>query len=478
MFLDTCLGLYKTSIAIAVVPLFMYFVILGFNSPPSFPLDDSREVVDCQFVDGFGLSGADGRLNASIRVGNFIEFARSTALHMVHLLVEGDLVSSDFRINQFWDIVHNKHNISFCVLHPVLEGVTAKLMCHNRVLATMRYRSKSLDVYPNGWSRTYISGDLVARFADVCFSNDTLHYFAQPKTEIRNLALCDDHVIRTAIHYTPAMTYRDEARLPIHSGPVAFVSAAPTELWRQLTDVMLPLWAAVAASGFNNDWEVMLLRNQVHLIGNLEKIVNMKVIMKETAGCFGNAFFPRAPNQVTVSEDGVEIGALANHLTWMFDAKGAVLKLFRDRITSNQMIHKRVVIDSSLYDEVKSLFPGMDVVVLPESNDISEVADCVAEANVYIAGHVSTIVFAMFMSQGATLLEVQPTGLECTSYGRHFAESAGARYEMVPSPNKLCARCGKNDISCYLSSEIKWGRIPEFVLTETVGRATDKNNFV
>ena len=59
---------------------------------------------------------------------------------------------------------------------------------------------------------------------------------------------------------------------------------------------------------------------------------------------------------------------------------------------------------------------------------ISEIADIVSSSQVFIGTHVSSLIFGIFMSKGSTMLEIQPTGSECTFFGKSFADMSGAKY--------------------------------------------------
>jgi hypothetical protein len=157
----------------------------------------------------------------------------------------------------------------------------------------------------------------------------------------------------------------------------------------------------------------------------------------------------------------------AEHLIWMASNRDS-LQSFSAMLTDGELpTRNRIVMDrygAFLFPRICQTFPNADVSLLPDTDDIAVAAKAVAASHVFVACHISAVVLGMF-SHGA-VLEVQPHGLECTTFGSLWTAVSGAVY--VPVRNDTVCDCGVDDFSCYLETAPVWHRINEATVIQAI----------
>jgi hypothetical protein len=416
------------------------------------------------------------RLIFSVSVGNFIEFPRESAAHLLRVAVRTGGVVSEHPFSYLWDLESDRENISFCILHPVTGVAHVTLMCHSKFLTDLNAPITTVDVFPVGYTRTYSGLHFTGRFQEFCFSNGTFHYFAQPPTVVLPMIVAYDFAVPFAVHFGPAALFqRTQPSHTIFPLPVFFVSAAPTLVWQQVVDVLLPLWALACQYDRRDLLRVYLTRNQVSLLRNIQHIVPTEALMNDTQGCFADGTFLSAPGAVPVSLNAtgttnITYGrAFADQFLWTISLNGRIVKAFGDLFTNKTVKPGRVVVDrvaAALAPQIERIFPGLHVIILPDTEDIVEIADCIAQANLFISTHISTLVYAVFLSSSAALLEFQPKGLECMALGHPLTKLVGAAY--APFRHASECACNYSDVQCYLRTQPEYDDVINADLKEAI----------
>jgi hypothetical protein len=193
---------------------------------------------------------------------------------------------------------------------------------------------------------------------------------------------------------------------------------------------------------------------------NIRRIVPAEALLNDTQGCFGDGTFVRAPGAVPVDLNATEsrnisyAQAFAEQFLWAINMNRQIVEAFREVFTNRTLKPGRVVVDrvaAVLAPQIEKMFPVLHVTILPDTEDIAEIADCVAQATLFVSTHMSTLVYALFLSPSAALLELQPKGLECMALGHPLATIVGAAY----APFRFASACACNykDVECYLRTE-------------------------
>jgi hypothetical protein len=279
--------------------------------------------------------------------------------------------------------------------------------------------------------------------------------FLSEEATSQPLQLAHDFSVPYNFHRAPIGEF---TAAPLLTKVVLVVSAAPIDPWRQLIDVIIPAWGALFLVGDLEQCSVFLARNQDWLIRNLQKIIPRHSIFAEQRICFRDAIFLQATGAVPIdvsaeAVDNSESAAVAWQLNWASSLAPSALKALVAVYTTAPIQPGRIVVDGNLIGlagRLGRLYPFFQVTDLSESDDISEVADCVASAQLLIAGDVPACAFALFMGANATLLEIQPDGMECLVVGEQFAEAAGAKYRAWRAAAEC--ECKVTEAHCYLAS--------------------------
>jgi hypothetical protein len=200
-------------------------------------------------------------------------------------------------------------------------------------------------------------------------------------------------------------------------------------------------------------------------VSNIRKLVPADPYFNNTNACFAEAFFLKATGSVSIdtaasSEDITYAKAVAEQLIWTMTVTPPVMVALRALFTNETIQSNLVVLDhflTALIPQLEVILPHARIVTLPQTDDLSEIADCMARASLFITAHISTSVYGIFLSPGAAVIEVQPKGFECTAFGQPWTRYSGARY--IPFRIGLCAKCNHTDLACYLRDGVDYDKI-------------------
>jgi hypothetical protein len=194
-------------------------------------------------------------------------------------------------------------------------------------------------------------------------------------------------------------------------------------------------------------------------------------LFNNTVGCFPDAFFVKSTGSGGDDEGAAQEDAIAAQLLWVMSGGPRVFAAVRALYTNKTFQRDRVVIDyhvAPLSQQFVLMFPDADIGILPKTDDLAVIADCMAEASVYISGHITTMLFCVFLSPMASVVEVQPQGLECTAFGKKLAAVLSLKY--VPFRTRNCTKCNDTDLGCYLRERAIYAPMPDSDLKDTLVR--------
>jgi hypothetical protein len=330
------------------------------------------------------------------------------------------------------------------------------------VIASLEHIATGVGNAARGWTRAFWSTNEIARLGDFCFSNSAIQFISRGILSIQSFQTATNFSI--PVFPTTIETLKIQIKTPVFHWPVIFISAAPTEPWRQLTDVLFPVWITIAGSTLRNESSAVLLRPnlQKHLIAGIQRIVNVKTI---NAGCFAAGEFPRTPGAIPFG--GLSEITLADHLLWMGSESKMLHNFCQELAGDVKVVRYRIVIDrfgGFLLNCICRMFPNANVLILPETNDIIVLARIVASCHVFVACHVSAVMLGMF-AKGA-VVEVQPDGFECVAFGKLWTPVGGAVY--IPLKTGGRCNCTNSNLSHYLEALKVWENVDEETLRHAI----------
>lgn len=452
--------LYGTALAIIIFPALAFLLLIFDNEPPEFPLPRYKTLIDCFAVSPIKFEGVDSRLNVSLSIGDFIQYPKETALQMINIITRNGGTLSLYEFKNFWDIEYDGDNVSFCVLHPFLGKVDATLACHTRVLAKINHTIEQFSAIPVGWSKTTFSIDEIAHFDRVCYSNGSIVYFAQPSTIITPMKVAFDRVMNFAYsNQHPDRFAAGSMKFSKNNNPFIFISSPEKSLWLQMIDVLIPIYSLIFNKKNRKEYEYVLVDNQTWLVDNIKYLLPKSPIYNETEMCFESVVFPKSIGSIPFQYNSTDINqtfgmALYDHFRWINTLNPKIMKHFRYFFTDKEIFTKKIVVapDFEVFlENIHDEFPDYEVVLLPNTNSSIEIANILGDAQVFIAGYVSTTIFSIFLPPGATLIEIQPKGMECTQYGKIYATFSNVSY--IPYYT-LTTNCKCQKLRCYIESNI------------------------
>ncbi|KAH0787983.1 hypothetical protein GPJ56_008084 [Histomonas meleagridis] len=462
-YLDRFLDLYTTSLSMIIVGVIAVLLLVFDNDPPLLPLHPQFPTVDCNHIELVKLSSEGSRINVSLRVNNFTQFPKTSALKLLRIfnLVGSSL--SEYHSEQFWDVISDTENISFCILSQMGGKVRSSVVCQQRVLGEINHTINDVNVFPVGWSRSLKSNNTsIADLRDFCYSNNTIIYFSQPIAIFAPFLAAQNDTIQIQVDKSSrevfASTHLDFTKQHV---PTLFITANNKEPWRQIIDVLLPIYHFMRST--NSIPQLYLTRNQNHLLQSIGRITQSPILLNDTKGCFDEGHFIRSTGSIPLdlnvsSHNTTESKSFGSQYQWLFSLKPDLIHHFRSLFTSNTKVSNIIVVDryKKYANIIEQLYPGYSVVKIPKTENVAEIAELMSSAKVFISSHLSTMVYGLFLSKDATLVEMQPIGRECTNHGKKIAEKVGCGYHAMM---KKSCRC--RSLECYFRRVPTYNEVSE-----------------
>ncbi|KAK8834155.1 hypothetical protein M9Y10_039353 [Tritrichomonas musculus] len=460
--IDSLINLYKTSVMIMVILAFAIANLFLDNDPPLLPSPLSY-TPDCLQINAISMDANNSRINVAVQVGELNEFPSSAAIRLIRIIVLSGNSVTYYSYPNFRDIKVTGNKITFNIFQQIGGSINASLMCQSRNLGIFQHQINDINYFTAGYSRIVMLPHLVGELHDFCFSNNTIHYFSQPLTFIEPMHATFDGLIPFYSRMMNADEFQNNNpdHITVYKSTI-FISAAPVQAWRQLSDILLPMWGSLYTEYKKVKFSAYLTQNQDWIIPNIKRLINDSIMLNNTAGCFFDGHFIRSPgsiplhiNSSTVTMENIVL--FSHHFAWIMDINRNIIADFRHLFTNKPMTAGRILLDHTALKWKKWLvkaFPENDYVELPniETNEktIAEIADLVSSSQIFIGTHVSSLIFGIFMSKGSTMLEIQPIGCECTYFGKSFADMSGAKYV----PLSIEDECFNDNILKYFEQDI------------------------
>jgi hypothetical protein len=137
--------------------------------------------------------------------------------------------------------------------------------------------------------------------------------------------------------------------------------------------------------------------------------------------------------------------------------------------TLRGLIGEKIVIDRSgffIVEMIRQILPDVEITILPETNDLLEIAQEIAKSHVFIACHISSLVLAAFAR--CVVIEIQPVGLGCLVHGETWAHvSAAVHLRLAKDSN---CHCGRKNLTYYLKEPYEWPKVNPRELRNVIKR--------
>ena len=434
---------------------FSFILILFDDDPPSPPFNSSISS-DSFHVHPISMIANDSRINISVKVGNFSYITRSAGLKMFKVIVSiGDMLSK-FEYNNFFEAKENDGVFNFRILQPIVGSMEAKLMFGERNIDIVNYNVERISFYPTGYSRA-LETDSLANLRDTCMINDTILFFSY-----QYLSSCYFHVgFNQTLKFQPVILKHEDTFLQENdefkniSIPTLVIGANRPEPWRQILDVLLPIYDLVENNYNGIKINIYLPYNQTILVKNIEKLPNiLNVFDNSTKGCFNEIQFPKSSGGIPFGQKSSkykfsESKALAIQYEWILSFNPDLIKRFKSYYCEERQVQENTIVidDPKYFDTLKFLYPNYEIKIIPETYDVKIIADIVSSSKFYICTKLNLMIYGIFLQEDSTFVEVQPN--ECIPLGAEIAKLSGCKY--------LSKQSFKDNNDCYdLSSYFQY----------------------
>jgi hypothetical protein len=102
--------------------------------------------------------------------------------------------------------------------------------------------------------------------------------------------------------------------------------------------------------------------------------------------------------------------AAANQLIGTMTAKPALLINLKSLFTRIVEEHEILIIDqpsAALEEILHQMLPAFRIKILPATDDLTVISDCLAVAVLSVSGYRTTLIYCIFLSPGTSVIEVQ-----------------------------------------------------------------------
>ena len=479
MFLQEVFNLYKTSFSILAIFLSAFLLLLFDNDPPGLPMRSEKFTPDCYQIEPISLFVNKSTINVSLKLGDFVEFPKSAAIRLIKVSVLSAESFTDFYYGNFLNVFVNDSYMSFSVLQPIAGQLHISVKCQNRLLNETLTNIDEIDEYVVGQTRALSLPHLSAQFDDFCYSNNSIAYFTDAITGFSPLKAAYNESINISSNLLSYEIYKSGKDIEIIDNPTLFITSKAKDVWMQLIDIFIPMWASLF-SLYDNKTELnvdtFLTRDQEWLIPNLERMTHT-ILKNDTEYCFSTGYFIRSMgsspigvnspfkkrtlNKQNISDSDIT-DSLSAHLSWIMKINPNTMHDFKDSFIDKEVKNKsfaagrnktKVILDQGtmlLKSMLLENFDDLEITEIPDINStglISNIANEVYSADIFIGSSITSLVFAVFLSENSTLIELKPKGCECINIGEPFANMANAKY--IPLRNSK--HCKVNTISKYLN---------------------------
>lgn len=484
------LDLYKTSFIIIIAIIAFTVQVIVFNDPPSFPLshhfDDS---IDCFNIISSSITIDKSRIKVRMDVKDFIQYPIEVASSMVHIESKVGNVNFSFPPNIFWDLVSDKHHISFCVLQTAAGDVEASLYCQNTLLSKTINKVNSLDAYPVGWSRIFEDQYFSGVFYDVCFnSNSKLVFCSKQSAVIGNIRASYSEEVPVFITSQSAANYQQSERIPRLETFSVFVpynsknektyfNTPIANAQNFLFDTVLPIFGSLEFS------PTTFITSNKKIYNQLAPILGSKVQLLSKSCHKKLAFLPTTGSYNILTKKNYNNFAQSQsiHTNFLFSLKKTVFDSLREFYSTqsnsssdNTKLDQKydVVLDQGISRFLQSLKNNLsssyNIFVISDKHSFNMISNIVRSAKVVVASDIKTLFFGALMNKNSTLIEVSPEDMNCISFKNYLSPKFDVNYEVVQSKSKKCKCIGSKDLECYFGNQHNFINIDKRTLFNTI----------
>ena len=470
--LNSFFDIYKTSYYLLFVIIFSSILLLFDNDPPPFPPDPRITPVDSFSINLLNFSQNGSYLTFYFSTLPFVQYPQSTALQLIRIVINAGSMIQDIPYTKFLNISHTNdgYDFSFTVQSQISSNqvkVIVYSQLHN--LGEITTFIPNQENPPEGYSSVATADHYTIQYENACYLNETIVFSAYSPSKFEPLYVSHNISIPISTPLVPFETIAIGSSNEIDSYPIIFISEQPKSAFEQLIYVLLPLYGVTFVNLHEVHHKVILTRNQSWLIPNIQKLIYDPIFPQNTDTCFVEGIFLRSPTVVPVGLVEPDVNyttkdILEDYLEWIMNFLPEIIPYFKQHFTNKTTIKKnKIVLDNNvkaMANKIKRFLPDAEITILDDNvEDISIIADTLGDAELFISSHISTFAFALFLPENSTLLEFQPDGLYCTTYGEFFAKMANAKYNSFFK--SLSGQCDCPNITCFFKDQLLYNQMSE-----------------
>ncbi|OHS97132.1 hypothetical protein TRFO_36712 [Tritrichomonas foetus] len=467
-------SIFKSSIIIFISFITATILFIIDNDPPTFPLPDNSDPIDCfNFVDS-KIFIEKSRLKVEVTVRDFIQYPTEVATSLLNIKSNVGSFKFKFTSPNFWDLKSDRHQISFCALQTTGGLVNASLFCHNNLLSTTQAYMPEIEIFPTGWSRVVPTPFTHGEFLECCLESDeSITFTSQPKSIINGFQASENKSFLIKIAKQNYRSYSRATSTPEHVG-IGLISMAtsrrPSEI---LFNTLIPLANIIFRYNLSS-YLVLIQHSDMSydlkpLVENRTEIIGRSCFRKMMVVPTTGSHSPLEKKLYTTHEEAVAIQAdlIMKMESSTFDY---IRTLYR---FSTKVQKKLITIDEKLNNSsnfkklLSSVCSECEIKVVNDEMSLLDVAKTVASSEILFAGELKTILFGTFLHTNSTLIEVTPDELGCFEFKPQLKKLLNVKYKLVRGSDTECI-CPENNLTCYFEKEHRYENIDKDLLSKSI----------
>lgn len=423
---------FKIPIFVMWVFILSFFLFLFCDNPPSFPLDTKINPIDCESIFVKNVQKEENKIKFEIEVNEFPEYPKEVAPYLISIETKMKNSSLEYTYDDFIDLKSNVDNFSFSIIHLINGDVELSVKCYDKELSRTNLNINNISFHINGMSTIELRNE-ISIFSSFCFYQGSLVYASSTKGNINNIVLSESKDISVKFDYRQMDDFRNVIfGTPLFQGNSIFIYYEGKTMFDSLTQLFIPTFLALE-NAENNFF--LLNYPSKSIVQNLFKlnVKNIETIDLDGRCCFVHGKFINTQYLQSISNFNKILNELNTSLT----------SSFRETFTNQKMIVNRIVCDHKFSKIIKET-NNISFIEIPTTDDISNIAELISSAEVYISTDVSTLIYSLFMNENGKIVQISSDQVCESDLLKTISRLTKCEPYFIQSDECTC-----NNIECY-----------------------------
>lgn len=422
------------------IPIFLFCALFAFlmyytdPGPLNPPFSTDFKSIDCKSVEFKSVVDRNGDLDFIFSSGETIEYPQEYLPYFVNAKIKTRLSYIEYEPKYAENITRMSEIFKFSIPHTQSGHSQIDIYCLDKKIAYIEKDLKYIKNYSNKYSFVNFYGKNGYELNNVCLEYQKFLYFTKIESPIVYFPFDQDQFKFEYLKW-PLQPYLDHKNVTEDNDISYMLAYFNDEPWKQLLFNVNPLANAIAERiGSFPDGHKFIFRHDVDnkSIEILKYFGNKEPMKLADIQCFDQLVLIEADSHVDIHNQTMMEFALNSSFTF------AIQRLSRKSIQRN-----KVVVSESLYDNLSDVTSNVEKI--SPNTPLHEAIQIASTANVFVADHISTLVYSIFLSKKATIIDLTNQSYTCNPMLGTFLNNSKAKKNRVFYDEN----CQCKDFSCY-----------------------------